>query len=94
MSQPGFLPLGFAGTFISLAIDTLTVYSRPIRGENWMKIGIAAYLDDLAHRYAELARQCPDQGAAYRLQGISIELSSKAHELAQTFVVKPSGRGS
>ena len=62
------------------------------RMEDHMNIGIAPYLEDLARRYAELAKRCPDQSTAFRLQGLSIELYSKAHELAQAFIVKSTRR--
>ena len=57
-----------------------------------MNIGIAPYLEDLARRYAELAKRCLDQRIAFQLQGLSIELSRIAHELAQALKVKSTQR--
>ena len=52
-----------------------------------MKQGILPYLQDLARRYADVARECRDARTRDQLQSLSRELSNKAHELGLAFVV-------
>lgn len=49
------------------------------------KVGIAAYLDDLAMRLRSIAHRCDDERAQVALQDLSVELSNKAFGLVEAF---------
>lgn len=49
------------------------------------KVGIAAYLDDLALRLRSIAHRCDDERAQFALQDLSVELSNKAFGLVEVF---------
>jgi len=51
------------------------------------KIGIIAYLNDLARRYSEIARASSDPKARFELEGLSIEISNKANGLVKAFTI-------
>ena len=51
------------------------------------RVGIVAYLNDLARRYNEMAKACPDLSTSFELTSLSIELFSKAHLLGEAFTI-------
>jgi hypothetical protein len=51
------------------------------------KIGIAAYLNELALRYGEIARGASDMKARVALESLSVEISNKAHGLVDAFTI-------
>ncbi len=51
------------------------------------RVGIVAYLNDLARRYNETAKACPDLSTSFELTSLSIELFSKAHLLGEAFTI-------
>jgi hypothetical protein len=42
------------------------------------------YLRDIAHRCTHLARRCADRSISHELEGMSVELMEKAHELEKS----------
>jgi predicted glycosyltransferase len=56
------------------------------------KIGIAAYLNELAMRYGELARSASDMKARVALESLSVEISNKAHGLIDAFTIPENSR--
>ena len=51
------------------------------------QVGVVAYLNDLARRYNEMAKECSDLKASFELTSLSIELFSKAFSLAEAFTI-------
>lgn len=51
------------------------------------KIGIIAYLNDLARRYNNLAKASSDPKARFELEGLSLEISNKADGLVKAFTI-------
>ena len=54
------------------------------------KVGIAAYLDDLASRLRSIAHRCNDGRAQIALQDLSVEVSNKAFGLGEVFTFSDS----
>lgn len=51
------------------------------------KIGIVVYLNELAHRYREIAKTSLDSKARFELESLSIEIFNKTNSLADAFTV-------
>jgi hypothetical protein len=56
------------------------------------KIGVAAYLHELAIRYGEIARGASDMKARVALESLSVEISNKAHGLIDAFTIPENPR--
>lgn len=42
------------------------------------------YIREIAHRCTNLARRCTDRSISHELEGMSVELMEKAHELEES----------
>lgn len=64
-----------------------TVQAAHVTAREFMQIGIAAYLRNLAVRCNSIARNCADPRVHDALAAISAELADKAEALEETFKV-------